>query len=142
MDVKSSLPSSDSSVLIAFQYFDRNNLGYLRCGDVETLIHGLGYALSRAYVHDLVSSVCEKSRLYYPSLCQMISTTAQQQQPASSCSTVEHSSLESDTLSDNTSAENNPDSNDSKIEEPVTIDATSVDLSEPTSVDPSTPVEE
>jgi Ca2+-binding EF-hand superfamily protein len=59
----------EHDAIVAFQYFDRNHTGYLRINDVETLIYSLGYALSRAYVHDLVSSVCERSKLHYNVLC-------------------------------------------------------------------------
>jgi hypothetical protein len=62
----------DTSLLRAFQFFDRSRVGYLRSDDVETLIHSLGLGLSKRYVTELIDKVVDSSahphRIYYKHL--------------------------------------------------------------------------
>jgi hypothetical protein len=54
---------------VAFRYFDRNNAGFIRTDDLENILHGLGNALSRGYVQDLIAAACDSressSRVFY-----------------------------------------------------------------------------
>eukprot|EP01080_Neovahlkampfia_damariscottae_P008293 gene8293-117_t len=48
----------DERILHAFQYFDRENDGYILAYKLETIIHSLGKDFSRHLVHSLISKVC------------------------------------------------------------------------------------
>jgi hypothetical protein len=69
-----------TSLLRAFQFFDRNHLGYLRCDDVETLIHSLGLGFSKRYVTELTDRAVDISththRIYYKQLTEVVANTA------------------------------------------------------------------
>jgi hypothetical protein len=68
---------TDTSLLRAFQFFDRSRVGYLRSDDVETLIHSLGLGLSKRYVSELINKVIDSSsahphRIYYKPLTETV----------------------------------------------------------------------
>lgn len=86
-------------MLAAFRYFDRNNAGFLRTEDLENILHGLGNALSRGYVQDLVAAACDSressSRVFYPSVIRAVTKAASSPRPTStSPSPVTPSSLD------------------------------------------------
>lgn len=62
----------------AFRYFDRNNVGYLRVEDIEAIIHGLGMALSRGYVRDMLLELFDyhSSKIYYANLAKRPAATS------------------------------------------------------------------
>lgn len=58
----------DKQLLEAFHFFDRNQTGYLKSEDLETIIHCLGRFYSRYYVRHLVFGVSEHSKVFYKKL--------------------------------------------------------------------------
>jgi hypothetical protein len=83
--------------LAAFRYFDRNNVGYLRVEDIEAIIHGLGMALSRGYVRDMLSEIFDyhSSKIYYANLAKRPVTSSSQTKPSESSVKTEQNSVQS-----------------------------------------------
>ncbi len=82
----------DPELLVAFRYFDRNNTGFIRTDDLESILHGLGVALSRGYVQDIVAASCdsrEASRIFYASIIRVIDATKKQPAATAPTSTIE-----------------------------------------------------
>jgi len=60
----------DNELLRAFQFFDRDGIGYIKSDDLETLFHSLGQNLSHYQVRSLTHKCIDTNtrRLYYKKL--------------------------------------------------------------------------
>jgi len=62
----------------AYQYFDKNRVGYIKADDLELLFHCVGRNFSKHYCRELVSKVCEPNKagsgrcLYYRQLVEKL----------------------------------------------------------------------
>jgi len=62
----------DTDTLKAFQFFDRNQVGYIRSDDLETIFHSLGHCFSKYHVHQLISKVeiLKEKKIYYKKIAE------------------------------------------------------------------------